>query len=71
MTTKVLLCAVCKTVVPTEPALRPVGFPFCSKRCRMVDLGKWLDGGYVVPSPVDPNDHEAIERIIAHQTGEG
>lgn len=22
--------------------------PFCSKRCRMVDLGHWLDGSYAV-----------------------
>ena len=21
-------------------------FPFCSERCKMVDLGKWLDGEY-------------------------
>ena len=25
-------------------------FPFCSERCRLVDLGKWLDGGYRVPA---------------------
>ena len=24
-------------------------FPFCSERCRDVDLGKWLTGGYVIP----------------------
>ncbi len=24
-------------------------FPFCSQRCRMVDLGRWLDGGYIIP----------------------
>lgn len=23
--------------------------PFCSNRCKLVDLGKWLDGAYVVP----------------------
>jgi hypothetical protein len=21
-------------------------FPFCSQRCRLLDLGKWLDGRY-------------------------
>ncbi len=25
-------------------------FPFCSRRCRLVDLGKWLDEKYRVPS---------------------
>ncbi len=31
--------------------------PFCSDRCRQVDLGRWLTGVYVVPgSPQDPVD---------------
>jgi endogenous inhibitor of DNA gyrase (YacG/DUF329 family) len=25
-------------------------FPFCSERCRLVDLGAWLDGDYRIPS---------------------
>lgn len=24
--------------------------PFCSARCRLVDLGRWLDGSYRVPA---------------------
>jgi len=27
-------------------------FPFCSERCRLIDLGKWASGKYVVSSPV-------------------
>jgi hypothetical protein len=27
--------------------------PFCSERCRTIDLGKWASGQYVVSSPVD------------------
>lgn len=23
--------------------------PFCSERCRLVDLGQWLDEGYRIP----------------------
>jgi len=23
--------------------------PFCSERCRLIDLGRWLDEGYSVP----------------------
>jgi endogenous inhibitor of DNA gyrase (YacG/DUF329 family) len=26
-------------------------FPFCSKRCRFVDLGRWLDGKYRISRP--------------------
>ena len=24
-------------------------YPFCSKRCRMVDLNRWLSGAYAIP----------------------
>ena len=32
-------------------------FPFCSERCHLVDLGRWLNEDYRVPSeePVDPS----------------
>lgn len=23
--------------------------PFCSERCRLIDLGQWADGAYQVP----------------------
>ncbi|MCI5109294.1 MAG: DNA gyrase inhibitor YacG [Marivita sp.] len=32
--------------------------PFCSKRCADVDLARWLNGKYAVPSE-DPEDIEA------------
>lgn len=37
--------------------------PFCSKRCADVDLGKWFNGSYAVPS-TDPDDaEEAIDAL--------
>jgi endogenous inhibitor of DNA gyrase (YacG/DUF329 family) len=35
-------------------------FPFCSERCRLIDLGKWASGAYVVSSPVRDTS-EALE----------
>ncbi|WP_439118770.1 DNA gyrase inhibitor YacG [Marivita sp.] len=32
--------------------------PFCSKRCADLDLARWLNGNYAVPSD-DPEDIEA------------
>jgi uncharacterized protein len=33
--------------------------PFCSPRCRDVDLNRWLSGSYVVPGkPEDDQDTE-------------
>jgi len=28
-------------------------FPFCSPRCKAVDLNRWLSGSYVIPGDVD------------------
>lgn len=67
----VLLCPSCKAVVPRSDKLRPKAFPFCSDRCRAVDLGRWFGGEYAVPQPIGPDDHEAIEQIIQGQLPEG
>lgn len=32
-------------------------FPFCSDRCRLIDLGKWASGQYVIASPVQDLDN--------------
>jgi len=37
-------------------------FPFCSERCRLIDLGKWASGGYVISSPVTDTDDEVDEK---------
>ena len=34
-------------------------YPFCSKRCKNVDLNRWLSGAYVIPAkPDDEEDDE-------------
>lgn len=38
--------------------------PFCSERCRMIDLGQWADESYRVPgSPQEPWGDENIVDI--------
>jgi len=38
-------------------------FPFCSSRCRLLDLGKWLKGDYVIPGdPITPSQNAGEER---------
>jgi endogenous inhibitor of DNA gyrase (YacG/DUF329 family) len=36
--------------------------PFCSERCKMIDLGVWASGGYAIPGdapdPEDPSPDE-------------
>jgi endogenous inhibitor of DNA gyrase (YacG/DUF329 family) len=51
-----LRCPICKKVVKSNDA----EFPFCSDRCRTIDLGKWASGAYVISSPVTDTS-DAIE----------
>jgi endogenous inhibitor of DNA gyrase (YacG/DUF329 family) len=57
-------CPICqKPVNPTDPEV-----PFCSERCRIIDLGNWASGKYVISTPAnleleesDPEDSEDEE----------
>ena len=41
-------CPICQK--PVKPGGEDS--PFCSERCRLIDLGKWASGKYVISSPV-------------------
>jgi len=30
--------------------------PFCSDRCRILDLANWADGKYVIPGPAEEEE---------------
>jgi endogenous inhibitor of DNA gyrase (YacG/DUF329 family) len=32
--------------------------PFCSERCKLIDLGRWLEEGYTLPMFPDPEADE-------------
>jgi hypothetical protein len=44
-------------------------FPFCSDRCRKIDLGKWAMGVYKISSPV--LDPEVLEDLGGAGRGNG
>ena len=47
----------CKPVVWKDNPDRP----FCSERCRLVDLGQWADEGYRIPgAELHPDEAEKI-----------
>src|SRR5258708_24146008 len=55
--TRSLRCPICKKIVLySEPE-----FPFCSERCRSIDLGRWASGAYVIPAPLDD-----VEELLEH-----
>jgi uncharacterized protein len=42
---------------------KPAFFPFCSERCKLVDLGKWLDSEYkVISKQTDSLSEDDIPR---------
>jgi endogenous inhibitor of DNA gyrase (YacG/DUF329 family) len=46
-------CVYCRER-PVDPAWRP----FCSERCRLADLWKWLHGDYRIPGEPVPREPE-------------
>lgn len=56
-------CPICEK--PTEISWRP----FCSKRCADIDLGKWMTGGYALPSD-EPLSDQDIDRIVEGRSGD-
>jgi hypothetical protein len=51
-------CTICRQAVP--PRDENPAFPFCSSRCQLIDLGRWLDGEYRVPAPISPEDADLV-----------
>lgn len=57
------LCPICKK--PTD-SKTDADFPFCSGRCRLMDLGNWSSEKYVISSPAfDESMFEDLEQDIA------
>lgn len=62
-------CPSCKR--PVLPKEKNPEYPFCSARCRAVDLGKWLGEEYRVPvghadvedEPTGPGSHDEDESL--------
>ncbi len=52
-----MTCPICG-----KPALQELG-PFCSKRCADIDLARWFNGTYAVPS-AQIEDAEELEQAL-------
>lgn len=57
-----IACPTCGRPVTLGGERRPREAPFCSRRCRLADLGAWADGRYVVSRPAgDPEPYDRPE----------
>jgi endogenous inhibitor of DNA gyrase (YacG/DUF329 family) len=51
-------CPICNA--GARPRAENPAFPFCSARCKTIDLGKWLSEDYRIPvSDAEPEELEA------------
>lgn len=55
----IVSCPQCGTDVEWTPANR--FRPFCSERCKQIDLGAWAAGDYAIPVATDPLDPNHLE----------
>ena len=59
-------CPICKTLTDSDTS---PDFPFCSERCRLLDLGAWSAEKYVVSDPIF--DEEEIPEADRRSLREG
>ncbi len=58
-------CSMCGTAYEFKweaGAPLPKNFPFCSERCKALDLGKWLNEEYVISTPLP--DFSELEMLF-------
>lgn len=52
-----MICPICKKPVEADGPDKPgSAFPFCSERCRLIDLGRWLSGKYQIRGSRDESE---------------
>lgn len=57
-------CPICEAVFDWEHS---AALPFCSPRCKMIDLGRWLDERYSLP--IDRAEEEWADTSDIHRAG--
>lgn len=55
-----VVCPICKSEL-TGSAERLEYHPFCSRRCKQIDLGNWLTERYRISEPLQPDEFDAPE----------
>jgi endogenous inhibitor of DNA gyrase (YacG/DUF329 family) len=59
-------CPICRRALP-KAGLTPT-HPFCSPRCKTIDLGNWLDDRYVIAGPpageLESIDEETLAALL-------
>ena len=65
---RIVRCPQCGSSAEYSP--RNAFRPFCSERCRLIDLGDWAEGKYTVaakPEEMTPEELQALEELLMAQ----
>ncbi|MEK6559839.1 MAG: DNA gyrase inhibitor YacG [Planctomycetota bacterium] len=55
-------CPNCKKTLLYQSIKDLPYFPFCSERCKLIDLGAWLEEKYRIEEPISPEALSLIEK---------
>ena len=61
-------CPICKSELSASAATESRDFPFCSTRCREIDLLRWSDGKYAIVEPISAD--QLAEKIFEDELDE-
>ena len=53
------VCPICRNTLPNEDRSAP--FPFCSARCKKLDLYRWLNDEYRISEPITPDSMPGLD----------
>lgn len=56
----ILTCPNCGAEVPYASVDEVPFRPFCSKRCKLIDLGKWLNEEYRISEEIPESDRSSV-----------
>ncbi|MHC4661921.1 MAG: DNA gyrase inhibitor YacG [Planctomycetota bacterium] len=61
-------CPTCRKSIEGDAARREKYefYPFCGERCKLIDLGKWLDGEYRISDGLLPDDTAGEAGRVGH-----
>jgi len=50
------VCLLCEKPAETRRLAADKLFAFCSRRCKLIDLGKWFDGEHRISTPMEDDE---------------
>ena len=61
-------CPTCQKIVRVALSEEAPYRPFCCARCKLIDLGRWLDGTYTVSEPITPEEWDGATQQEAEDS---